>query len=111
MHGCMHMCAPYVGHAYYSVLMAYLLNLRIPKHAELQQVILWASTRGKPFPHIHTYIHITGPGRSMVYTAADPGSACPRAESPNFRSFFFLISTSQKGCFPPDRQKVSKFTL
>jgi hypothetical protein len=24
----------------------------------------------------------------MVYTAADPGSACPRAESPKFPSFF-----------------------
>ena len=28
------------------------------------------------------------PGRSMVYTAADPGSACPRPESPKFPSFF-----------------------
>ena len=57
----------------------------------------------------HTYIHITGPGWSMVYTTADPGSACPRAESPKFQ--YFLIFHQPKGCFPPDRQKVLKFTL
>ena len=35
----------------------------------------------------------------MVYTAADLASAaCPRAESPEFQSFF-LFSTSQKGAF------------
>jgi hypothetical protein len=34
----------------------------------------------------------------MVYTATDRGSACPRAESSKFPSFF-LISTSQKGDF------------
>ena len=28
------------------------------------------------------------PGRSLVYTDADPGSACPRAESPKFPFFF-----------------------
>ena len=27
----------------------------------------------------------------MVYTAADPGSACPQAESPKLQSLFFLI--------------------
>ena len=57
----------------------------------------------------HTHIHITGPGWSMVYTTADPGSACPRAESPKFP--YFLIFHQPKGCFPPDRQKVLKFTL
>ena len=52
----------------------------------------------------HTYIHITGPCQSMVYTAADPGSACPRAGSPKYP--FFFIFHQPKGCFPPDRQKV-----
>jgi hypothetical protein len=46
----------------------------------------------------------------MVYTAAEPGSACPRAESPKFRSFFLYIFRQPNGCFPPDRQKVPKFT-
>jgi hypothetical protein len=59
---------------------------------------------------------MTGPGQSMVYTAADPGSACPRAGSPKYLSlfllfFFFLIFHQPKGCFPPDRQKVPGFTL
>ena len=56
----------------------------------------------------HTYIHITGPVQSMVYTAAYPESACPRAGSPKYPSFFFH---QPKGCFPPYRQKVPEFTL
>ena len=65
----------------------------------------WATTSGSVGPcgwdtvPTHTYIHITGPGRSMVYTAADPGSACPRAESPKFPSFFFD--------FPPAKRVLS----
>ena len=43
-----------------------------------QQVDLWVRVGGTPSPHIHTYIHITGLGRPMVYTAADPEFACPR---------------------------------
>jgi hypothetical protein len=42
----------------------------------------------------------------VAHTAADPGSACPRAGSPkhpSFASFFYffliLFSTSQKGAF------------
>ena len=38
------------------------------------------------------------PGRSMVYTAADPKSAWPRAESPKFPSFFD---------FPPAKRVLS----
>jgi hypothetical protein len=41
----------------------------------------------------HAYIHMIGPGLSLVYTAADPGSACPRARFPKYPSFlssFFL---------------------
>jgi hypothetical protein len=48
----------------------------------------------------HTYIPITGPGRSMVYTA-DPGSACPRAGSPKYPSLFLFFD------FPPAERVLS----
>ena len=74
----------------------------------------------------HTYIHITGPGRSMVYTAADPGPACPRAESPKFRYFLIfhqpkrVLSTRSskspelypiKTCFVFKRVQICNFCL
>ena len=43
----------------------------------------------------------------MVYTAADPGSACPRAESAKF-PFFFLIFQKPKECFAAFHQIVKK---
>ena len=39
------------------------------------------------------------PGRSLVYTDADPGSACPRAESPKFPKKNFD--------FPPAKRVLS----
>jgi hypothetical protein len=35
----------------------------------------------------------------MVHRATDLGSACPRAKSPDFSSFFFDFPTSQNGAF------------
>ena len=49
----------------------------------------------RPLTYIHTF---QGPGRSIVYAAADPRSACLRGESPKF-PFFFWFSTSQKCAF------------
>ena len=49
----------------------------------------------------HTYIHITEPGQSMVYTAADPGSACPRAGSPKYPSSLLFFD------FPPAKRLLS----
>ena len=59
----------------------------------------------------------------MVYTAADPGSFCPRGSffflisppanrvlsaCPRASIFFFLFSHHPKGCFLPDYQRVPK---
>ena len=53
-----------------------------------------------------------GPGTRPVHGLhrSDPRSACPRAESPKFPSFF-LIFHQPKGCFLPDLRKVPNFTL
>jgi hypothetical protein len=65
--------------------------------------------------HTSTYIHITGPGQSMVYTAADWiclfSSWIPLNILFFSFFFFFLIFQQPKGSFPPDRQKVSEFII
>ena len=46
-------------------------------------------------------------GRSLVYTAADPRSACQISKFQNFHNF--LNPHQPKGCFLSDRQKSPKF--
>ena len=77
---------------------------RVLCYMEVYRIVCMATTCGsvglcgwETVP-THTYIHIAGASRSMVYTAADPGFACPRAESPKF-PYFFWFSTSQNGAF------------
>jgi hypothetical protein len=70
-----------------------------------QQVDLWVRVRGTPFRvPTHTYIHITKPGQSMVYTTADPGSAQVFELDPLnihlFLSFFFFD-------FPPAKRVLA----
>ena len=67
-----------------------------------QQVDLWVRMRGKPSPHIHTYIlqDQAGPWCTQLQILDLP---VLELNPLNFDLFGFF--TSQKGCLPPDRQK------
>jgi hypothetical protein len=47
----------------------------------------------------------------MVYTAADPGSVCPRAGSPKYPSFFFPDFPPAKRVLSTRSSKAPEFTL
>ena len=73
-----------------------------------QQVDLWVRVGGTPSPHIHTYIlqDQAGPWCTQLQILD-----LPVLELNPLNFHLFLIFHQPKGCFPPDRQKVPKFTL